>query len=267
MKFIICGYGEASEEQYVPIVESFADGIELQNYDRTAVLSPEHWSRVVEQHERIRRIVKGTVAVHGPYAGIDYECRDWIISEAVRRRMDMTFDMARRLRPDTLVLHSGLSHTADRFSLADAWLDAAAAFWQREIGRYADIGVQVVLENVIERTPDTMTALADRVGSEYLGLCLDVGHAHLRSKMPLPEWVCRMQGRLRHVHLHDNSAAADDHLPVGQGTIDFDSFFDALYRHVPGATVSIEVLAEPPVVMDNARTVIQRYKRASADPG
>ena len=172
----------------------------------------------------------------------------------------MIFDMVCRLRPDTLVLHSGCSDIMVSFKLSDIWLERAISFWKEEIARYGEKGVRVVIENIVEESPEALIALVDEVGSEWLGLCLDVGHAHLRSPLKPGGWVEKMGKRLKHVHLHDNHGTTDEHLPVGKGTIDFDPFFTALYEHAPDATVSLEVVAEPEAVVENLRMVIGTYR-------
>ena len=37
----------------------------------------------------------------------------------------------------------------------------------------------------------------------------------------MEEWLKSVNSRLFHLHLHDNHGRADEHLPVGDGTIDF----------------------------------------------
>ncbi len=259
MDFLICAYGEPGEERFVPFVRDAVDGFELQNYDRRGVVSSHDWEEVVREHRRLKEHLPGRLAIHGPYAGIDFGSRDCLLKEAVRRRMDLVYHMVADLRPDTLVLHTGCSDILVRFGLTDQWLDPAAAFWQAEIDRYAVLGVRVVLENIAEEQPDAMIELARRVDNRYFGLCLDVGHANLCSSIPPSEWIRRMGGSLMHVHLHDNNGERDEHLPLGRGTIDADAVFDALYRHVPEVTVSLEVLDEPEAVVQNALYVTQRY--------
>jgi len=259
MDFMVCAYGEPSEEKFIPFVEQHVAGIELQNYDRTGVLSEQGWSEVLEQHRRIASRLNGRLALHGPFAGIEYGYSDHLLRDAVRRRMDLTFEAVRELGADTLVLHTGCSDIMVAFGLTGTWLEAAAGFWKEEIGRYEACGARVVLENVVERSPEGMIALVDRVGSDSLGLCLDVGHANLCSDRAPAEWVGLMGRRLRHVHLHDNHGSRDEHLPVGQGTIDFDAFFDALYRHVPDVTVSLEVIDRPETVVENLVAVTGRF--------
>ena len=73
-----------------------------------------------------------------------------------------------------------------------------------------------------------------------LGLCLDVGHANtVVSKTPPADWLAPMLPDLRHVHLHDNHGALDEHLPLGAGTIDFAPILAALAAH-PDITITLE---------------------------
>jgi sugar phosphate isomerase/epimerase len=259
MDFIVCAYGEPGEEKFMPYVENHVAGVELQNYDRKGVQSIQGWEKVMGQHREIISRLKGRLAVHGPFQGIDYTYQDHLLKEAIRKRMDMIYAMVLELKPDTLVLHTGCSDEIVRFSLTDTWLARASEFWREEIIRYAEAGVQVVLENVAEQTPDLMIRLADNVNSKYFGLCMDIGHANLLSTLPPPQWVKKMGSRLKHIHLHDNMGDRDEHLPVGMGNIEFDSFFEALYRYVPDATVSIEVIAEPEEVVENVIYVVEKY--------
>lgn len=261
MDFLICAYGEPGEEEFIPYVKDIVDGFELQNYDRTGVLSSDRWAEVMGQQLSIIKKLPGRLAIHGPFAGIEYGYKDHLLKEAVRRRMDMTFEMVCALKPDTLVLHSGCSELMVKFNLTDAWLKPALEFWQHEIVRYAGAGVRVVLENIVEQTPEHLIELVDRVGNNYLGLCFDIGHATLCSQLSPVQWVELMGKRLKHIHLHDNHGTSDEHLPVGKGTINFDPFFEALAKWAPDATVSMEVLAEPAVVLKNAVSVTQRYGR------
>jgi len=259
MDFMVCAYGEPSEAKFIPFIEKYVAGVELQNYDRKGVLSDKAWFDVLEQHRAIIRKLPGRLAIHGPFAGIDVSYKDHLLREAVRKRMDMTYEMVQELKPDTLVLHTGCSEEMVKLNLADSWLEKAEEFWRNEIKRYEACKTRIVLENIIEQQPDAMIELADRIESDFFGLCLDTGHAHVCSSFPPALWVQKMGSRLKHVHLHDNRGTKDDHLPVGHGTIHFDSFFDALHTWAPDATVSLEVIDNPEVVIENVIYVTERY--------
>jgi len=95
-------------------------------------------------------------------------------------------------------------------------------------------GVRLVLEN----TPDTMSALdlaLDEIGDDpektNLGICIDVGHAYISQdagREPIRNYIERYKGQLVHLHLHDNFGDADEHLPIKDGSIDWQNLADTL---------------------------------------
>ena len=99
-----------------------------------------------------------------------------------------------------------------------------------EIGRWADAGIQVVLENDVEHSPDLLTRLVSTVDHPALGLCLDTGHLHVFSELNAPEWVCSMGPQPCHVHVHDNDRTNDRHWSLSRGTIAFQPFYEASER-------------------------------------
>ena len=95
-------------------------------------------------------------------------------------------------------------------------------------------GVQLVLEN----TRDTMWALdlaLDKIGDDpkktNLGICIDVGHACISQdagREPIRNYIERYRGQLVHLHLHDNFSDDDEHLPLREGSIDWQDLADTL---------------------------------------
>jgi sugar phosphate isomerase/epimerase len=195
---------------------------------------------------------------------MEYGHIDHLIQDAVNRRLDMTFDAAVKLNAHRVVLHSGYKPAIDLFKLQDDWLKRGITFWRQEIQRWADAGIEIVLENEIEPSPDILVQLVDGVDSPFLGLCLDVGHQHLFSELDAVEWVRRMACRLSHIHLHDNDRTGDKHWSIGRGTIDFESFYMALLQYAPQVTIALETVDTMPVRMGDLRQ-LAAHLAASAD--
>ncbi len=84
-----------------------------------------------------------------------------------------------------------------------------------------DLGVKVALENM-PRSPFSMAttpeALLELIEGTELGICLDVGHANTMGK--LKDFV-KLKKRIINLHVHDNKGETDEHLPIGDGTVDF----------------------------------------------
>jgi len=242
MNLMVCLRGEPEQLPYLPEIAELGAGIELGSYGMIGIQSERDWETRFSLHEAVCSRFQGAIAVHGPFIGMEYGHIDHLIRDVVNRRLDMTFDVAVKLQASRVVLHSGYSRAIDLFGLQDSWLKGCVAFWQQEICRWADAGIEIVLENVLERSPDLLIRIVDQVDDPFLGLCFDIGHQHMFSELGALEWVRRMDHRLSHIHLHDNDRTGDRHWPIGRGTIDFEPFYAAIRQHIPQATISLEVM-------------------------
>ena len=62
--------------------------------------------------------------------------------------------------------------------------------------------------------------------------CLDTGHLNVFSSAELNVWIQRLGPFIRQIHIHDNDGFLDQHLPPGQGNIDFNPLFRFLEGRV-----------------------------------
>jgi sugar phosphate isomerase/epimerase len=259
VKFLICLKGDSEQHPFLPRIMELGAGIELQSYGMQGIVSETEWQKRVALHQEMIKDFQGDLAMHGPFIGMDYNHLDHLIDAAINKRMDMIYDTVRQLGARTVVLHTSFTTELERFSLEEQWFKKMAEFWQREILRWAGLGVTVVLENVVEKSPNTMVRLAEAVENPFFGLCLDIGHQNIAGGLTAGAWIERMGGRLRHVHLHDNNGKKDEHLPIGRGTIDFQPIFRALHRFAPEAALSLEVDSDIETKVNNLADVIERF--------
>jgi sugar phosphate isomerase/epimerase len=259
MNLMICICGEPEQLPFLREIAELGAGIELGSYGLIGIRSEQDWETRFTMHKIIRSQFQGTIAIHGPFIGMEYAHSDHIIREAVHRRLDKTFDVAVKLHVSRVILHSGYTVENDIFELQQTWLTGNVEFWQREIRRWADAGIVIVLENDIDRSPDLMIQLVNEVDNPFLGLCMDIGHQYVFSELDAPEWVRRMSNRLWHIHLHDNDGIGDHHWPIGRGTIDFESFYTALLEHTPQATLALEVEDRMEVKMSDLRELANYF--------
>jgi len=257
MNLMICMRGNPDQHEFLPEITEIGAGIELGSYGLVGIQSEQNWKDRLSMHKSTCDKFNGPVAIHGPFIGIEFAHDDHLIRDAVQRRLDMTFEAAIELKAGRVILHSGYRHEYDLFKLRNRWRERQVEFWKQEIRRWAESGITIAIENNAETMPDLLVSLADGVDHTSLGLCFDIGHQHVFSDLDASEWVRRMGKRLIHVHLHDNDGTADRHLPMGEGTIDFESFFETI-REYPDVTLSVEVEADMPVKMDNLRKLSSR---------
>jgi|SRR5579871_3167932 len=103
------------------------------------------------------------------------------------------------------------------------------------------LGVTVLLENIPNElsTPEKLIEFLRVTHLEgSVGLCFDVGHAHMMGGVA--ESFATMKEHIRSTHVHDNAKDRDAHLWPGDGNIDWKETM-ALLRSAPHA---------PPVLME-----------------
>ena len=85
-------------------------------------------------------------------------------------------------------------------------------------------GVEPCVENVIDG-PYSINGFEDLLSATDAVMTFDTGHARLAgfSATESAAFLDRHHEHVSHVHLSDNRGASDEHLPVGLGTIDFET--------------------------------------------
>jgi sugar phosphate isomerase/epimerase len=88
------------------------------------------------------------------------------------------------------------------------------------------LGVRILLENLQNEitTPEHLLEIV-RVGHfDRVGVCLDIGHAHLlepENNAGVNAAFELLKPRIAQLHLHDNHGVKDDHLWPGSGAVDW----------------------------------------------
>ena len=151
-------------------------------------------------------------------------------------RFRQTTALAARLGVRRIVVHGGF---IPYVYFPEWYVEQSICFWKEFLADAPD-DLLLAVENVMEPGPEMLVEIARGVDDPRLGLCLDVGHANtVVSETPPADWLAPMLPDLRHVHLHDNHGALDEHLPLGAGTIDFAPILAALAAH-PDITITLE---------------------------
>ncbi len=164
------------------------------------------------------------ITVHGPFHDLNPGALEPLVSEVTRSRFDQTLEAAGRLGASLVVLHPGY----DRWKYGGQdhlWLEQNLRFWPSLLERAAALACPVALENIFETRPQPLVDLLEAIDSPWLGHCFDTGHWNLFADTPLPDWFAALGRRTIHMHLHDNRGDRDEHLPVGEGSIDFGEVF------------------------------------------
>ena len=104
------------------------------------------------------------------------------------------------------------------------------------------LGVQVMVENIPNElsTPEGLVELLHTAHFTDVGVCLDVGHAHLAPGVI--HAFEALKGLIRTTHIHDNHGERDEHLWPGNGTIVWKETIESLRSspHAPALVLEIE---------------------------
>jgi sugar phosphate isomerase/epimerase len=128
-----------------------------------------------------------------------------------------------------LVQHVGISKEE-----ADPHKTEAAMMSLEHLNAFArPLGVTLLVENIPNElsTPEALMELL--LGGHFtnIGVCFDLGHAHM---LPgVKESFEVLKDRIRSTHVHDNKRDHDSHLWPGDGTIDWKEAVELL-RSAPG---------------------------------
>ncbi len=167
--------------------------------------------------------------VHAPFFDLNPGALDPLIREVTFKRLTQTLEFAAQLNANLLVLHPGVDKW--RYpNLDQVWLENALSFFPAIIAQAKHADCLLAMENIYEESPLNLVQLVNRLDSPWFGHCFDAGHWHLFGRRPMAQWLDAISSKLFHLHLHDNHGRADEHLPVGAGTIDF----TPLQKHLQG---------------------------------
>jgi sugar phosphate isomerase/epimerase len=188
------------------------------------------------------------------------------LTESIRRasldEMLHSLETAAGLNPLKVVLHpsyiGGLSvfvmETATRYAL-----ESMGAI----IAKAETLGLCICLENLFPKCqtffePSAFAAVFKRFPA--LKLTLDIGHANIGSPhgQRIMQFIDQFGQRIGHVHVSDNAGRFDEHLPIGEGNIDFHKVAGALKKAGYDDTVTLEIFSE-----DRRRLVESRARFAA----
>jgi sugar phosphate isomerase/epimerase len=188
------------------------------------------------------------------------------------RRIDAMDEIKRALETaDQLHFKNLVVHLGER---DDSWSQRTIEYAitaLEHLGAFAHpLGVRLLVENLLSEatTPSHLLLILEMGHLPNVGVCLDLGHAHIT--VGVAEAIATLGSHIGSVHVHDNHGLKDEHLWPGSGTIAWPGVVDALKTlATPPATV-LEIhqsfgdaTAEIPGLIEKAFTLLDGNVRAS----
>ena len=179
--------------------------------------------------------------------------RDADARKATIREMEAAIRIARTIPFTYLVVHLGVP-VAQHPGPDDNGREAAIRSIE-EIHRMAEeAGLIVALEvmgNNLSTAPDLIEILERNFEGANLGICMDVGHAHMLGDAA--EAIETASEYLVTTHIHDNRRQSDDHLVPFQGSINWGATIMALEKIGYDGVLMYEVRAS-----ESTKAVLER---------
>lgn len=158
--------------------------------------------------------------IHAPFFDLNVGALDTAVRQISLQRLFQALSFATQLNATLMVIHPGVDKW--RYpNLDQVWLTNARTSFQALTEQAVCSDCRLAIENIYEESPSLLVQLVKEIDSEWFGHCFDAGHWHLFGKNTMSEWLEAIASKLLHLHLHDNYGVTDDHLPMGEGRINF----------------------------------------------
>lgn len=191
-------------------------------------LTKENWQSYVESfHKSAEEVGIPMKICHLPFFS-GTVINDPAYAEQCDQKMHVAIDAAKALGVDYAVLHPNCtSVTVKSYDKAKQY-DLAMKHLSPYAEHAAKLGLNIVVENTrlvpgirqscrYCQAAEELVEIADALG---IGICWDFGHANLAG-FKQSEALAYIGKRLKVLHVNDNLAADDDHLPPFLGNVDW----------------------------------------------
>lgn len=213
--------------------------------------------------QRLHDLQIDPVSFHAPFADrIDITSLDPAIRETAVAELLRACESAALLGCTHVVLHPGPEREG-RPPEAEflQHMHHAADSLNRVAARCCQLGIHLLLENMLAHLlfghVSDMMYLLGEIKTCEVGTCLDTGHAHLARELDMA--IQKLSGHLKMVHVNDNNGHRDDHLPPGDGSIDWPRVISELRRIAFRGSLVLELSGSEE---ESVETILARATRA-----
>ena len=195
------------------------------------------------------------MSVHASYSDVNIAAFD----EGTRKYsidvLRRTFAAASDLDMDVVTIHPGTVGAIQRWDRQRVVRLTRKSL--EEISAHAaEYSTTIAFENM----PDmrfaickTASEMEEMLNGLDLKVCFDIGHAHTTGQL---DEMMRLKPLFRNVHIHDNDGTRDEHLTLGEGSIDLEGVLRKLdgYEHdIIIESTSLESAVKSKVILEGLR--------------
>jgi len=206
-------------DEYMALAEKYGLAFEYNDFYAPGLLDDNAGIK-----ERIRNYKSlgrpgGVDTLHGAF----YDVLPFSWDSGIRKhsiyRMQQSVEIAEELGCRGVIFHTNFSPDfLNNKTYRSNWLES-----MREVVVQLLSGgsCEIYLENMFDQSPDELAEEAALLQEQSrFGICLDIAHMRLTTDEPR-EWFRVLAPYIRHFHINDTHLKYDEHLALGQGSIDW----------------------------------------------
>jgi len=181
-------------------------------------------------------------SLHAPFADINIASPSKTMLNASMKRLKQSMAYANQLDAKVWVFHPGAKTGIGQFYPGADWKQNNESI--QELYKTAEeYGVNIALENLPAKYYFFMSKPEEfarfyRETNLPVGIVMDLGHANLEGQ--IEPFFKLLTDKIVHIHASDNDGLDDQHLGIGQGKIDYNSFAQTLKKMGYDKSVIVE---------------------------
>lgn len=219
------------------VAKEYGFGLEIAEYCTAWNMDEEFLQTDTAVREKLADIQ--SCVLHAPFNELFPCAIDKKARALAAERYRQAIALAKRYGATKVIIHGGYN---PRIYYPVWYVEQSMLFWKEFLQE--DPGVQIVLENVLEETPDMLLDIVKGVNDERLRLCLDIGHVNAYSQIPVMEWLAAWAPYISHFHIHNNDGSSDCHNALNFGTIPVKDLLIHAEHMCSDATFTLELLQD-----------------------
>lgn len=206
-------------EEYVALAEEYGLAFEYNDFYAPELLDDhEGLKERIRNYKSLER-PRGADTLHGTF----YDILPFSWDSGIRRhsiyRMQQSVEIADELGCKGVIFHTNFSPDfLNNAKYRNNWLESMRKVIEQLL---SGSNCEIYLENMFDQSPDELADVALLLREEdRFGICLDIAHMRLATDRPR-EWFRVLAPYIRHFHMNDTHLEYDEHLALGQGSIDW----------------------------------------------
>jgi sugar phosphate isomerase/epimerase len=237
---VLLSAGPENIEACVALALEHRLGIEMMAFAYPTQLDGD-WQSLVKQYRTLLAPIEGELSMHGPFFDMSPGSIDRRIDALTTERYQQALTIAAELGVKLVVFHANFIGAIRNHDYRRGWQERSVAFWQRMGDYAARLNITIAVENMWEFDPTILSEVLERVNHPSIRACLDVGHAHLFSRVPFATWLDTLAPHIVHLHVNNNGGDMDIHQGLQNGVLDYPALLPLLRALPQKPTMTLEM--------------------------